>query len=70
MSETALEYQKHVLATVIDEAVYVGSTSEAEAERLHNRLADVESLQSVDQFWDDLSREYEVLEAELEAREA
>ncbi|ADD04545.1 uncharacterized protein Nmag_0961 [Natrialba magadii ATCC 43099] len=62
MSETALEYQKHVLATVIDEAVYVGTASEAEAKQLHDRLADVESMQSVDQLWDDLSREYEVLE--------
>ncbi|ELY93996.1 hypothetical protein C483_04934 [Natrialba hulunbeirensis JCM 10989] len=70
MSETVLEYQKDVLATVIDEAVYVGSASEAEAAQLHDRLADAESMQSVDRLWDDLSQEYEVLEAELEAKEA
>jgi hypothetical protein len=62
MSETPLEYQKDVLSTVVDEAVHEGMTSEAEAERLRNRLESIESMQSVDQFWDDLSQEYELLE--------
>ncbi|WP_306052753.1 hypothetical protein [Natronococcus wangiae] len=62
MSETPLEYQKDVLATVVDEAVHEGMTSESEAEQLRDRLESIESMQSVDQFWDDLSQEYELLE--------
>lgn len=62
MSETALEYQKDVLETIIDEAVYMGTASEEEAEQLHDRLDELESMQSVNQLWYDLSQEYDVIE--------
>jgi hypothetical protein len=62
MSETPLEYQRDVLETVVDEAVSEGMTSEAEAEQLRSRLESLESMQSVDRLWDDLSQEYELLE--------
>ncbi|AGB37657.1 hypothetical protein Natoc_1863 [Natronococcus occultus SP4] len=62
MSETPLEYQRDVLETVVDEAVSEGMTSEDEAEQLRNRVESLESMQSVDRLWDDLSQEYELLE--------
>jgi hypothetical protein len=62
MSETPLEYQRDVLETVVDEAVSEGMTSEAEAEQLRSRLESLESMQSVDRLWDDLSQKYELLE--------
>ncbi|MDG5821030.1 hypothetical protein [Natronococcus sp. A-GB7] len=62
MSETPLEYQRDVLETVVDEAVSKGMTSETEAEQLRNRVESLESMQSVDRLWDDLSQEYELLE--------
>ncbi|WP_394739425.1 hypothetical protein [Natronococcus roseus] len=62
MSETPLEYQRDVLETVVDEAVSEGMTSEAEAEQLRHRVESLESMQSVDRLWDDLSQEYELLE--------
>ncbi|MFU8869323.1 hypothetical protein [Natronococcus sp.] len=62
MSETPFEYQRDVLETVVDEAVSEGMTSEAEAEQLRDRLEALESMQSVDRLWDDLSQEYELVE--------
>ncbi|MDG5759062.1 hypothetical protein QA600_06880 [Natronococcus sp. A-GB1] len=62
MSETPLEYQRDVLETVVDEAVSEGMTSESEAEQLRHRVESLESMQSVDRLWDDLSQEYELLE--------
>lgn len=62
MSETPLEYQKYVLATVVDEAVDEGIASEAEAQQLRDRLESIESMQSVDKLWDDLVQKYELLE--------
>ncbi|ELY56823.1 hypothetical protein C491_12490 [Natronococcus amylolyticus DSM 10524] len=62
MSETPLEYQRDVLETVVDEAVSEGMTSKDEAQQLRHRVESLESMQSVDRLWDDLSQEYELLE--------
>lgn len=62
VSDSPIEHQKRVLTSVIDEAVREELVSDAEAEQLRRRLDSIESMASIDRFWNDLCAEYELLE--------
>ncbi|WP_135303810.1 hypothetical protein [Haloarcula amylovorans] len=58
---TGLEYQLTLLADVIQKAVVQGVLSPEQAETLKTQLAECSSLEDVDDFWELLEAEYDLL---------
>lgn len=62
---TGLEYQLTLLADLIQKAVVQGVLTAEQAEVLKSQLADCESLEDIDKFWDLLESGYDVLDTSV-----
>ncbi|MBX0296376.1 hypothetical protein [Haloarcula nitratireducens] len=62
---TGLEYQLTLLADVIQKAVVQGVLGPEQATALKSQLAECESLEDVDAFWELLEEEYDVLDSSV-----
>ncbi|MBV0925249.1 hypothetical protein KTS45_13675 [Halomicroarcula limicola] len=60
---TGLEYQLTLLADVIQKGVVQGVLSPEQAETLKAQLAECSSLEDVDDLWELLEAEYDVLDS-------
>ena len=62
---SGLEYQLGLLADTIQKAVMQGLLSPEEAQRLKDRLQNVDSLAEAHDLWNHIEEEYDILESEM-----